>query len=138
MSKEKGRARVLTTPEFKRVIKMQTNTKFGLRNVVLLHLSFYLGLRAKEMSSLRVGDITDSTGALKNEVLLKRKMTKGNKQKRFYLTSDKLTKVLIKYLEKRKSDGTEQPDAPLVLYQKGGRFTPNSLQQLFSRIYHAV
>jgi len=138
MSKEKGRARVLTTPEFKRVIKMQTNTKFGLRNVVLLHLSFYLGLRAKEMSSLRVGDITDSTGALKNEVLLKRKMTKGNKQRRFYLTNDKLTKILIQYLEKRKSDGTGQPDAPLVLSQKGGRFTPNSLQQLFSRMYHAV
>ena len=138
MSKEKGRARVLTTPEFKRVIKMQSNTKFGLRNSVLMHLSFYLGLRAKEMCSLKVGSITDSHGALKTEVLLKRNMTKGNKQRRFYLTNDKLTKILMQYLEQRKADGTDHPDAPLVLSQKGGRFSPNSMQQLFSKFYRMV
>jgi integrase/recombinase XerD len=138
MSKEKGRARVLTTPEFKRVIKMQSNTKFGLRNTVLMHLSFYLGLRAKEMCLLTVGSITDSHGALKTEVLLKRKMTKGNKQRRFYLTNDKLTKILMQYMEQRKVDETDHPDAPLILSQKGGRFSPNSMQQLFSKFYRMV
>tara|TARA_Y100000593_G_C4197108_1_gene279869 strand:- start:66 stop:662 length:597 start_codon:yes stop_codon:yes gene_type:complete len=138
MSKEKGKARVLNTQEFKRVIKMQRNNKHGLRNAVLLHLSFYLGLRAKEMCNLTIGAITDSTGALKNEVLLKRAMTKGNKQRRFYLTNEKLTKVLMEYLEKRKLEKTDQPEAPLILSQKGKHFTPNSLQQLFSRMYHAV
>jgi integrase/recombinase XerD len=138
MSKEKGRARVLTTPEFKRVIKMQNNAKFGLRNTVLMHLSFYLGLRAKEMCFLKVGSITDSQGALKTEVLLKRKMTKGNKQRRFYLTNDKLTKILMQYMEQRKVDGTDDPDAPLILSQKGGKFSPNSMQQLFSKFYRMV
>jgi len=135
MSKEKGKARVLTAQEFKKVIKMQKINIHGLRNAVLLHLSFYLGLRAKEMCSLTIETITDSTGALKKEVLLKRKMTKGNKQRRFYLTNDKLTKVLMQYLEKRKLNKTNQPEAPLILSQKGKHFTPNSLQQLFSRMY---
>jgi len=138
MSNEKGKARVLTSKEFKRVLKMQSTIKSGLRNSVLLHLSFYLGLRVKEMCSLGIEDVTDSTGELKVEVLLKRNMTKGNKQRRFYITNDKLKKILIQYLEQRKVDGTYNPDSALILSQKGGRFTPNSLQQLFSRMYKMV
>ena len=76
--------------------------------------------------------------ALKVEVLLKRNMTKGNKQRRFYITNDKLKKILVQYLEKRKVDGTYNADSALILSQKGGRFTPNSLQQLFSRMYKMV
>ena len=72
---------------------------------------------------------------MERQGLLKRSMTKGNKQRRFYLTNEKLTKVLIQYLEQRKLDKTDQPEAPLILSQKGKHFTPNSLQQLFSRMY---
>ena len=102
MKKENGKARVLNKTEFNRVVKFQMSTRHGLRNVLLLHLSFFIGLRAKKMGALTVGDLIDVNGDLKEEVTLKRHQTKRNKQRRFYLTNDKLKKVLIQYLTFRK------------------------------------
>ena len=36
------------------------------------------------MASLRIMDLVESHGEVKKEVLLQRKMTKGNKRRRFY------------------------------------------------------
>ena len=59
MKKENGKARVLNKTEFNRVVKFQMSTRHGLRNVLLLHLSFFIGLRSKEMSALTIGDLID-------------------------------------------------------------------------------
>ena len=81
MTKEKGKAPVLTPEQFKRTIKYQKSTKYGLRNQVLLMISFYLGLRAKEMSSLIVADLVDRNGDLKEECMLKKHQTKRSKKR---------------------------------------------------------
>lgn len=138
MGFERGKSRVLTTKEFKRVVKMSSIGKHGLRNVLLLHLSFFLGLRSKEMASLRIMDLVDSQGEVKREVLLQRNMTKGNKQRRFYPQNEKLVKALKEYFQYRKTDNTYFPEAPLIRSQKGGFFDPNTLQQLFKRLYKNV
>ena len=139
MTKEKGKAPVLSPEQFKRTIKYQKSTKYGLRNRVLLMISFYLGLRAKEMSSLIVGDLVDRNGDLKEECSLKKHQTKRSKQRRFYLTNDKLKKVLVEYLETKKDrDGNLDLDQPLIRSQKGGFFNPNTLQQLFHQMYKCV
>ena len=54
MSSERGKARVLTSVEFKRVVKMQESNKHSLRNITCLYISFYLMLRAKEISNLTI------------------------------------------------------------------------------------
>ncbi len=139
MTKEKGKAPVLSPEQFKRTIKYQKSTKYGLRNRVLLMISFYLGLRAKEMSSLIVGDLVDRNGDLKEECSLKKHQTKRSKQRRFYLTNEKLKKVLVEYLETKKDrDGNLDLDQPLIKSQKGGSFNPNTLQQLFHQMYKCV
>ena len=139
MTQEKGKAPVLTPEQFKRTIKFQKSTKYGLRNQVLLMISFYLGFRAKEMSSLIVGDLVDRNGDLKEECSLKKHQTKRSKQRRFYLTNEKLKKVLVEYLETKKDrDGNLDLDQPLIRSQKGGFFNPNTLQQLFHQMYKCV
>jgi len=138
MGFERGKSRVLTSKEFKRVVRMSSIEKHGLRNVLLLHLSFFLGLRSKEMASLRIMDLVDSQGEVKREVLLQRKMTKGNKQRRFYPQNEKVVKVLKEYFQHRKMQKTYFPEAPLIRSQKGGFFDPNTLQQLFKRLYKNV
>ena len=139
MTKEKGKAPVLSPEQFKRTIKYQKSTKYGLRNQVLLMISFYLGLRAKEMSSLIVADLVDRNGDLKEECSLKKHQTKRSKQRRFYLTNEKLKKVLVEYLETKKDrDGNLDLDQPLIKSQKGGAFDPNTLQQLFHQMYKCV
>ena len=139
MTKEKGKAPVLTSEQFKRTLKFQKSTKHGLRNQVLLMISFYLGLRAKEMSSLIVSDLVDCNGDLKEECMLKKHQTKRSKQRRFYLTNDKLKKVLVEYLETLKDrDGNLDLEQPVIKSQKGGSFDPNTLQQLFHKMYKCV
>jgi integrase/recombinase XerD len=139
MSTEKGKAPVLSPEQFKRTIKYQKSTKHGLRNTVLLMISFYLGLRAKEMSLLIVSDLVDANGDLKEECMLKKHQTKRNKSRRFYLTNEKLKKVLVEYLKTKKDrDGNLDLDQPLIKSQKGGSFDPNTLQQLIHRCYKCV
>ena len=138
MSKETGKSRVLTSSEFKRVEKMQQTNKYAIRNICCLYISYFLGLRAKEIASLCISSFVDTSGNLKKEVLLKRKMTKNSVQRRCYLTNDKLKKVVTEYLELRKKTNTYHLDAPLILSQKRCAFTPDTMQKLFARMYRAV
>ena len=138
MSKETGKSRVLTSSEFKRVVNMQKSNKHGIRNTCCLYISYFLGLRAKEIASLRISSFVDTSGNLKKEVLLKRNMTKNSVQRRCYLTNDKLKKIVTQYLEYRKSTSSYHLDAPLVLSQKRCAFTPDTMQKLFGRMYRAV
>ena len=138
MSQETGKSRVLTSSEFKRVVKMQQTNKYAIRNICCLYISYFLGLRAKEIASLCIGSFVDTSGNLKKEVLLKRKMTKNSVQRRCYLTNDKLKKVVTQYLDYRKNTNTYHLDAPLILSQKRCAFTPDTMQKLFGRMYRAV
>ena len=140
MKKENGKAKVLNKTEFNRVVKFQISTRHGLRNVLLLHLSFFLGLRSKEMASIIIGDLMDVNGDLKEEVTLKRHQTKRGKQRRFYITNDKLKKVILQYLNTRKGvDGNWDLNAPLIKNQMpSGKFSSASLQQCFKKMYESV
>ena len=138
MSKETGKSRVLTSSEFKRVVKMQQSNKHGIRNTCCLYISYFLGLRAKEIASLNIGTFVDTSGNLKKEILLKRKMTKGSVQRRCYLTNEKLKKVVVEYLELRKKLSSYHVEAPLILSQKKCSFSPDTMQKLFGRMYRQV
>jgi integrase/recombinase XerD len=136
---KQGKAKVLSEHEFKRVVRHQITAKHGLRNVALLHISFYLGLRAKEMASLKICDVVDSAGALKEELAITREMTKGNQRRVVYLTNPKVRKVLHEYIEHRKNvERTYFFDAPLFRSQISGKFSPNTMQMLFSQMYKEV
>jgi integrase/recombinase XerD len=138
MNKERGKARVLTSAEFKRVVKMQEGNKHSLRNITCLYISFYLMLRAKEIANLTISTFVDKNGNLKNEILLKSSMTKGAKQRRVYLTNEKMRKVVSEYLDMRKKTNTYHLDSPLIVSQKGGHFTPDTMQKLFGRMFAQV
>ncbi len=136
---KQGKAKVLSEQEFKRVVRHQITAKHGLRNVALLHISFYLGLRAKEMASLKICDVVDSTGNLKEELTLTREMTKGNQSRAIYLTNPKVRKALQEYIEHRKNiEGTYFHEASLFRSQISGKFSPNTMQLLFSNMYKDV
>lgn len=133
-----GKAKVLTENEFKRLLKIVLSGKNAKRNTALLYFSFGLGLRAKEMSLLKVNHVLDETNdCLLEEINLTGNMTKGDKQRHIYLTNPKVQKMLLDYIEERKNDKkiSFNYHSPLFVSQKGGKFSPNSLQQLFSQLY---
>ncbi len=133
-----GKAKVLNENEFKRLLKVVAAGSNVKRNTALLYFSFGLGLRAKEMSLLKINHVLDETNdCLFEEINLTGDMTKGDKQRHIYLTNPKVQKVVLDYLEERKQekDISFSYEAPLFLSQKGDKFSPNALQQLFSQLY---
>lgn len=131
-----GKAAVLDKKTFERTLAVVEKSHNALRNVALLYTSFGLGLRAKEMASLRIGDVLGADGKLLYEVNLLRHMTKGEKQRIVYLHSKKVRTALENYLADRvKENAPMYANSPLFLSQKKGKFSPNSLQQLFALFY---
>ncbi|KVW05808.1 hypothetical protein WK91_34530 [Burkholderia cepacia] len=132
-----GQAKVLSESEFRRVVNVVKKEAHAKRNIALLYCSFGLGLRAKELASLRIRHVLNDDGKLMDEINLDGSMTKGGKQRHAYLTNPKVADAIRVYLdERREVEGILfNYDAPLFRSQKGGQFTPNTLQQLFQRMY---
>ncbi len=134
---KEGKAKVLTEQELRRTLRIISKKPHAKRNAALLWCSFGLGLRAKELASLRVEHLLGSDDRLLEEINLSSAITKGAKQRFVYLTNSRLIEALEDYLGERQTqeDILFNPQAPLFISQKGGAFTPNTLQQLFHRIF---
>lgn len=132
-----GQAKVLSETEFRRVVNVVKKKAHSKRNIALLYCSFGLGLRAKEMASLKVHHVLGLDNNLMEEINLDSSMTKGKKQRHVFLTNPKVIAAFQDYLDERKtSEGILfNTESPLFRSQKGNSFSPNSLQQLFHRMY---
>lgn len=132
-----GQAKVLSDSDFRRVINVVKKKAHSKRNIALLYCSFGLGLRAKEMASLKVHHVLGLDENLLEEINLDSTMTKGKKQRHVFLTNPKVIASFQDYLDDRKKcEGILfNTESPLFRSQKGNAFSPNSLQQLFHRMY---
>lgn len=103
------------------------------RDQAILYCSHYLGLRAKELASLRVGDIFDArTGQVRESIRMLASMTKGEKYREVFLVNEEARQAVQQYAKVR---GTRCAEAPFFLSQKGGAFSPNTLQRLMASLY---
>ena len=135
-----GKARVLTDADLKRLFKVIRADTHPERNAALLYMSVGLGLRVKEIAALSLGDVLDRREHLRDEISLLKTMTKGGKQRHVYLTNPKVRRALQDYLAVRLNPKRYMcaPGSALFLSNKRMRFTPNSLQQVFRRLYLAA
>ena len=134
------RAKVLSAKQLKKVMQMQIVSRNRLRNEALLMVSFYLGLRVKEISALKLNQMLDSSAQLVQEIALEKGQSKNKKGERtLYITNPKLRESLERYIQERKTKKNYPMEPPLrgpfFLSEHGGHFTPNALQQLFSKMY---
>ena len=132
-----GKARVPTDSELKRLFSITKVGRHARRNAAMMSVSYRLGFRAKEIASLRVQDVLDDQGKLREECGLTSAMTKGGKPRVAYLTNPVVRQAIKDYLDERR--GQEgilfNAKAPLFKSQKGNSFTPNTLQQLLRRLH---
>ena len=66
------KARILTKSEFKRVLAVIDSNKYSERNRAVLYLSFYAGLHACGIASLRLHDVVDDERKVKSQFVLDR------------------------------------------------------------------
>lgn len=137
---QRGKAIVPTALEIKRLMSIAKASTHGLRNAALLTVSYRLGLRAKEISSLKISDVVDLNGAVLEHCELTAVMTKGGKPRTVYLSNPAVRAALREYVEVRRNlQGILfNPKAPLFLSQKGNAFSPNTMQQLLRRLHDSA
>lgn len=130
-----GKAPILSHQEVKRLLKVTSAGKYSERNLTILMLSYWLGLRAKEIASLHICDVFEANGQIKTILHLKPAYTKKAKARDVYLSSDDLRKRLKMYwrwLEKKRLNIPEQQ-----LFTTFSRrvFTRNGMVQLIGHLH---
>jgi integrase/recombinase XerD len=98
-------------------------------------LSIGLGLRAKELTSLKWSDVYDEDGHVRKIVHLKAAYTKGGKTRDVFLSSPALRRVLATYGERDWLGSARASQAALFASQKGGPMTPCSMARFLKAIY---
>ena len=126
-------AKLLTEPEFRRLTAIVNSLRYQTRNHTIIALSFYAGLRACEIAALRVGDVFDEAGGVKDTIYLSADQTKGS-DSGSVLVNTKLKRQLLKFA-KQYPVHVSTRSAPLLFSAKGGGFTAQTIVNLFKRLY---
>lgn len=127
------RAKTLTQTELKRVLDIIKSRSHAERNRAIVLLSHLAGMRAKEMATLRVGDVMDSAGKVRDEIALTAEQTKGHYSRVVYLSS-KLRRELAVYIATHPAPTLNAPFFPTQKCASRG-FSPNTLAQFFHHLY---
>ena len=104
------------------------------RNEAVLLFSHFLGLRSKEIASLKIRDVFDSrSGALREVIRLVAAYTKGGKYREVFLMDQETKSTITRYIINERAG--HSPDDPLFLSQKGGAFSANTMQRMIANLY---
>ena len=126
-------AKLLSDAEFKRLTAVINSIRYPERNHTIVALSFYAGMRACEIAALRVCDVINSDGKVKDTIYLSAAQTKGSENTTI-LVNTKLQKQLYKYL-KIHTELLEKPNRALIFSAKGTGFSAQTIVILFKRLY---
>ncbi|WP_170528526.1 tyrosine-type recombinase/integrase [Ruegeria arenilitoris] len=126
-------AKILTQAEQKRVYAVLDAHRYNTRNRTIFAFSFFAGLRACEIAGLRVADVFDGNGAVRDTVYLAAGQTKGD-EANTVLVSKRLHKALAAYAAAYPRH-VSNSDAALFFSAKRGGFSAQTIVNLFARFY---
>ena len=132
-----GQSVVLNDREIKQLLQTITGRldRHSRRDYLIVVLSYWCGLRSKELSSLKVRDVFDGESVVETLRLVS-DYTKNNKHRDIPLTNKFVQQSILKFVVHRKeTDRNFKLDEPLFKSQKGGSFSSNSMVHLIKRIY---
>ena len=126
-------AKLLTGAEQKRVSAIINSHRYQTRNHAIFAFSYFAGLRACEIAALKVGDVFDENGNVRDTVYLKAAQTKGD-EANTVLVSKRLSKALMSFAAIYPHH-TSTPAAKLFFSAKRGGFSAQTIVNLFARFY---
>ena len=129
-------AKVLNSSEIRKVLDYCATRKHSQRNTALVLTMFNTGMRVSEVASLRIKDVVDSEGNIKNEIRLLAENTKTNEARTVFV-NEKLRKELQQYAKLLTNDS---PKNKFFYSQKkySDGFTANTITQHFHYLYKRV
>jgi integrase/recombinase XerD len=125
-----SQAKTLTQAELDQVLRYVATKQYPERNRLLVLISFWSGMRVGEIAALRIADVRNEDGSIKNEVRLSTEQTKGRFARVVFL-NDRLRSEIATYLRNSK----RASHLPLFPTAKKAGFTANTLTQWFHWVY---
>jgi integrase/recombinase XerD len=124
-------AKTLTPQEMRQALGQAALSRHAQRDKAMLLLTHLSGMRVGEVAALRVGDVLDADGGVRNEVRLQAHQTKGHVGRTVFI-SERLQRELALYARTlRPKDAA----GPFFATQKRTGFSANSLTQHFLVLY---
>lgn len=125
-------AKTLTKAQVDAALNYLSNSRYPLRNRVILLLSVKAGLRAKEIASLTWEMITTSDGEIDNAIHLTNVASKGKGGGRVIPLNRELRTALLSL---RQSPSRGRPSPFVITTERATRTSPQAVVNLFSRWY---
>ena len=128
---KQGKASVLNSQQHQQFLAHLATTRQAAQNKAIYLLGYRAGMRVGSIAGLRLNDILDSSGNLKEVVELRRDIVKGRRNYAVYLTHPELRECLLTYLAERPTTQVEN----LFVSQKDTAFSANSLTHKMLKLY---
>ena len=128
---KQGKASVLNSQQHQQFLAHLATTRQAAQNKAIYLLGYRAGMRIGSIAGLRLNDILDTSGNLKEVVELRRDIVKGRRNYAVYLTHPELRECLLTYLAERPTTQVEN----LFVSQKDTAFSANSLTHKMLKLY---
>jgi len=128
---KQGKASVLNAVQHNQFLQFLATTRQPLQNRAIYLLSYRAGMRVGSIAGLRLNDVLDSNGALKEVVELRRDIVKGRRNYAAYLVHPELREALLAFLAERPESEVEN----LFVSQKETAFSANAMSHKMLKLY---
>ncbi len=123
-------AQVLNDKDIKRVLAAIAKRSYSSRDRAMFMLSLLAGMRVGEIAALKVCDVYEADGAVKDSIRLTKDQTKGSEARTVLLNAQ--AQEELRLYARTLSRSAEQP---LFVSKWGKAMSANSLVQVFGRFY---
>ena len=107
-------------------------SRYAERDLTMLQLTHYCGMRVGEVAALRITDVVDDNYKVRTEIVLDAVITKSKRARRIFVPRQML-RQLQRYVTTLSS--TSAPNTYLFSTQKQSHFTANTAAQHLQRLY---
>ena len=125
-------AKTLTKAELKRLFDVTRScSRYAERDLTMLQLTHYCGMRVGEVAALRITDVVDDNYKVRTEIVLAAAITKSKRARRIFVPRQ-MHKQLQQY---NTLSSISAPNTYLFSTQKQSHFTADTATQHSQRLY---
>lgn len=128
---KQGKASTLDSLRHQQFLSFLATTRQSKQNKAIYLLGYRAGLRVGSIAGLRLNDVLDSSGNLKEVVELRREIVKNRKNYAVYLVHPELQEALLDFLEARPEAEVDN----LFVSQKQTAFSANALSHKMLKLF---